>query len=128
MTGHGTFVTSINCMDGRVQLPIISYLKNKFGVDYVDVITAQGPNKIIAEGKETEIIEAFKKRIDISIDRHHSHVIAISGHYDCAANPADKAGQLEHIKSSMQKVSTWKNGCTIIGLWVNENWQVEELK
>ncbi len=39
---HGTFATAINCMDGRVQLPVIAYLKSKYVVDYVDAITEPG--------------------------------------------------------------------------------------
>ena len=33
-----TFATAINCMDGRVQIPVIEYLKKEFKVDYVDMI------------------------------------------------------------------------------------------
>ena len=43
-----TFFTVINCMDGRVQLPVINYLKQKFNVEFIDTITEVGPNKIIA--------------------------------------------------------------------------------
>ncbi len=38
----GKFVTAINCMDGRVQIPVIEYLKNNYGINYVDMITAPG--------------------------------------------------------------------------------------
>jgi len=33
-----SYCTVINCMDGRVQLPVIKYLKERFDVDYVDSI------------------------------------------------------------------------------------------
>jgi hypothetical protein len=33
-----SFYTTINCMDGRVQFPVISYLMERFVVRYVDVI------------------------------------------------------------------------------------------
>ena len=45
------FCTAVNCMDGRVQLPVISYMMDRFGADCVDVISEPGPNRIIAEGK-----------------------------------------------------------------------------
>lgn len=35
----GKFATAINCMDGRVQIPVIEYIKSKYEVDYVDMIT-----------------------------------------------------------------------------------------
>lgn len=34
-----SFYTVINCMDGRTQLSENEFLRNKFGVDYVDTIT-----------------------------------------------------------------------------------------
>ena len=39
-----SFCTAINCMDGRVQLPVIRFLQERFKVDYVDVISEPGPN------------------------------------------------------------------------------------
>jgi len=38
------FCTAVNCMDGRVQLPVINYLKERFSANYVDMITEPGPN------------------------------------------------------------------------------------
>lgn len=39
------FVTAINCMDGRVQEPVIKWMKEKYNATYVDMITEAGPNK-----------------------------------------------------------------------------------
>ena len=43
------FATTINCIDGRVQVPVIEYIKLTYGFDYVDMITSAGPNLILAE-------------------------------------------------------------------------------
>ena len=45
------FYTVINCMDGRVQLPVIKYLQKRFNVEYVDSITEAGPNLVLSEHK-----------------------------------------------------------------------------
>ena len=37
-----SFATSLSCMDGRVQLPMIDLIKKKYSVDFVDTITAPG--------------------------------------------------------------------------------------
>jgi hypothetical protein len=37
-------------MDGRVQLPVIDYLRKRFGVEHVDSVIEAGPNLILAEG------------------------------------------------------------------------------
>ncbi len=39
-----SFCTAINCMDGRTQLPVIEFLKNKLSVEYVDTVTEPGPH------------------------------------------------------------------------------------
>ncbi len=122
------FVTAINCMDGRVQLPAIEWLKNKYNAEYVDMITEPGPIKILDEDKNTFLVESIKNRIDISVNKHLSRVIAIIGHYDCAGNPVEKETQIIQIKNSIKKVSSWNFNADIIGLWIDENWEVSLLK
>ena len=43
------FGTAINCMDGRVQEPVAKFLKEIYGIDFVDTITEPGPVKILSE-------------------------------------------------------------------------------
>jgi hypothetical protein len=61
------FITAINCMDGTTQLPIIEWLKREYSLDYVDMITEPGPNKILAENKDQTIIDSIKRRVEISV-------------------------------------------------------------
>jgi carbonic anhydrase len=122
------FVTTINCMDGRVQEPVIAYMKNRYAADYVDMITEAGPNKILAEGTDDFLVASIRRRYDVSVDKHASKVVAIVGHYDCGGNTAPKPQQLEEIKRSCGLVSTWQNHVEVIGLWVDENWTVNEIK
>ena len=72
-----SFCTVINCMDGRVQLPVIEYLKNKFEADFVDTITEAGPVAILAEKKDSELADSILKRVDISVNKHKSVGIAV---------------------------------------------------
>ena len=81
------FATAINCMDGRVQMPVIEYMKSKYGIDYVDMITEPGPNKILSENKDKNSIDSIKRRVKISVEAHKSRLIAVVGHHDCAGNP-----------------------------------------
>ena len=123
-----TFATAINCMDGRVQLPVIEFLKRKYGVDYVDMITEPGPNGILAANKDQSTIESIKRRVGISTGKHGSKYVAIAGHHDCAGNPTDKETQLTHIRSAIKTVKSWGLKAEIIGLWVDEKWKVGEVK
>ncbi len=119
-----TFATAISCMDGRAQIPVVEYIKSRYAVDYVDMITEPGPNKILSENANKTLIESIKRRVTISAEVHHSKLIAIVGHYDCAGNPADNETQLSHILASINTIKSWEFEAQVIGLWVDENWRV----
>ena len=125
---HNIFATAINCMDGRVQIPVIEWLKRLSGVDYVDMITEPGPERLLAEGIDQAAIESIKKRLGISITRHNSKTVAIVGHHDCAGNPADKETQQEQIITAIKVLKSWSFEVRIIGLYVDENWEIHEVK
>jgi hypothetical protein len=115
-------------MDGRVQLPVIKYLQERFGVDYVDVISEPGPNKILASSSDLATIESIYKRLEISVDHHNSIGIAIVGHHGCAGNPSCESDQKEHTFSAIKRISSKYQSLPVIGLWVDENWEVSELR
>lgn len=122
------FAASINCMDGRVQSPITEFIKNNGKVDYVDVITIPGCDKLLAEGSDDLVLDLIKRSVEISVAKHGSRCIYVSGHNDCAANPVDKETHLGQIRKAVKLVNSWNLAVRVIGLWVDENWQVEEIK
>ncbi|RLD17020.1 hypothetical protein DRI50_00435 [candidate division KSB1 bacterium] len=122
------FCTVINCMDGRVQLPVIKYLLKRFNAEYVDSITEAGPNRILAEQKDAHSIESILKRLKISIENHGSIGIAIVGHHDCAGNPAPKKRQIAHIVEAVKFIRQQYPETETVGLWVDENWKVNEIE
>jgi carbonic anhydrase len=118
------FATAINCIDGRAQEPVIKYLQEVFGVDYIDMITEPGPNKILAEGEDTNTIERMKKKVEFSVEKHNSQVISIVGHYDCAGNPANEDTQKEHLKKAADVIVSWGFPVKeIIAVWLDENFK-----
>ena len=121
------FCTVINCVDGRVQLPVIRYLQKRFNVDYVDSITEAGPNLILSEYKNMVSIEAIFNKLKISIEKHNSVGIGIVGHYDCAGNPATQDNQIRHIQKAIKLLRQQYENIEIIGLWVDKNWEVHEI-
>ncbi len=121
------FCTAINCMDGRTQLPVIKYLQKRFGVEYVDTISDPGPNKILADGSDEGALASIRKRLDISVGKHKSVGIAVVGHHDCAGNPTPEADQAGHTAAAVARVKDMFGDVPVIGLWVNENWEVSEL-
>ncbi len=120
------FCTVINCMDGRVQVPAIEYLRKRFNVDYVDNITEPGPNLILSNKENEAMIQSILNRVKISIEKHNSVALAVVGHHDCAANQSSKEGQLLHLKNALDFLGS-RLDIPIIALWIDENWQVSEI-
>ena len=119
-----TFCTSIHCMDGRIQEPIVKYLKGTYGVDYVDAITEAGPCKILAENEDTVSVGSIMARANISVHKHGSRLIAVSGHYDCAGNPCDDDTQKQQIKKSVELLKSNFPEVEVVGLWIDSEWKV----
>jgi hypothetical protein len=120
---EGKFGTAINCMDGRVQEPIINWMKIRYGLDYVDMITEPGPIKYFSE-QDPDMLESILKRVMISVEKHHSTVIAVVGHYDCAGDPVPADVQAVQIKQSLDILRSWNLGVKLIGLYVSDTWLV----
>ena len=122
-----SFCTVVNCMDGRVQLPVIEYLQERFNVDFVDSITEPGPNLILGKQTNINIVKSIFDRIKISVENHGSVSIAVVGHYNCVGNPAPKEQQAEHTLDAIRRIKRRCCDLEVIGLWVDENWKVSEL-
>lgn len=123
------FATAINCIDGRVQKPVTEYIQKTFNVDYVDMITEPGPNKVFAEGNDINTIDSLKEKVKISIEKHNSRVIVIAAHCDCAANTANENVQKEQLREAIEIIVSWSLPIkTIIGLWLNQSFEPSEIK
>ncbi len=121
------FCTAVNCMDGRVQLQVISYLKKRFDAGFVDVITEPGPNRILAERNDPHAVDSIIERITISVEKHGSVGIAIVGHYDCAGNPASRDEQAVQLEKARVALEEQFPDVEIIKLWVDKTWKVNEV-
>ncbi|MBT3329532.1 MAG: hypothetical protein HOE93_03370 [Nitrosopumilus sp.] len=112
-----SFATSLSCIDGRVQLPMINWIKEKYLVDYVDTITAPGIDKVISDND----VQSIKKSVMISVSNHKSSHIVISGHFGCAGNPVSDEEHFAQIKKSVEVVNSWNLNVDVIGVWIDEN-------
>jgi carbonic anhydrase len=92
-----TFFTSIGCMDGRVQEPVAKYGRDKFGVLYADTITEAGLVGLLSNNPSQELLESIKKKILISVQKHHSKGIIVHGHQQCAGNPVEDELHKEQV-------------------------------
>jgi len=120
----GKFGTAINCIDGRTQNPVSQWIKENYSVDYVDTVTEPGSDKVLLEADYGKI-EQIKSKLLISIKAHNSSLIVIAGHHDCAGNPVSKEEHLTQIKKSINIIKSWNFPVKVVGVWVNDQWEVE---
>jgi len=121
------FGTAINCIDGRTQEPVINFMKKKYDIDGVDMVTFPGADGIFSVRENLDKIEIIRRSVSISIEKHHSRIIAIVGHFDCAGNPGDKEHHYAHIRKALHEVSYWNFDAQIAGYYVNDKLQIEEV-
>ena len=117
----GKFATSVSCMDGRIQIPLTNWIKENFSVDYVDTITEPGIDKLVADSTD---LESIKIKVGISINKHESELIVVSGHYDCAGNPVSNEEHITQIKQGIEVISSWNLGVKVVGVWVDDTWKI----
>jgi len=125
MANH-TFAAAINCIDGRVQDPVARWMRENLGVEYVDMITEPGADKVLAEG-HLQAREAVRAKVMVSVEAHGSKTVALVGHHDCAGNPVSKEDHLKMIGKGVDTLKSWNAPVRIVGLWVNERWEVEKV-
>lgn len=121
------FGTVVNCIDGRVQYPVMDYLKRNYNIEFFDAANEAGPIKILTERTEKCRLYSLKEQIMTSLEEHESRFIAVVGHHDCTDNPVDRPeqeAQIEHTLEYLRKA--FGSEITYLGLFVNERWEVEE--
>jgi len=121
---EGKFATSVSCIDGRIQTSLAKWIKENYSVDYVDTITEPGIDKTITENS---VFESIKIKVSISINAHKSELVVLSGHYDCAANSVSNEKHIEFIKKGIEVISSWNLGVKVIGVWVDDSWNVNTI-
>ena len=121
---NGKFATAINCIDGRTQRPVSEWIRIQFAMDYVDTITQPGPEKALTQGPPA-IIDMMRENVGVSVSAHQSRLIAIAAHHQCAGNPVSDEEHKAQIRAACQIIAQWGFPVRVIGLWVNEWWQVE---
>lgn len=123
------YCTLVCCMDGRFIIAITEFIRVKFGYVYVDTITDAGPvSKIIYDNYLTHIEENIRL---ISIDKHQSKHIFITGHHDCAGCLLDDQLQKMHIKDAARIFKNDFPDVRVTGIFIDENFScniVEDLE
>jgi len=111
-------------MDGRTQLPVINWIKDKYPVEYVDMITEPGMVGLLSFEKYDT---GFLKKLNISTNQHGSRHVFVVGHHDCAGNPVSEELHKKQVLLSVGVLKMLVPSLEVIGLWVDEKFEVNQL-
>ena len=104
MTLEGRFGAVITCMDGRIQTRTLDQVMTRFGVRYVDNITATGAVKNF-DGAVTATGEGLLDSLTVSKQAHGTNQVALVAHTGCAGNPVPDAKQKEQLRRARMAVT-----------------------
>jgi len=131
MTQTDTFFTSVGCIDGRSECAVAKWGREKFGVKYADAITEAGLVKWLAGNHlDQYLVESIENKIKISIEKHHSKNIVVSGHEDCAGNPVSGSAHKKDILKAAELISLMFPKISVTSVYAKrsgDSWMVEEL-
>lgn len=116
MTPEGRFGAAITCMDGRIQTRTIDQVMTRFGVRYVDNITATGAVQHL-DGSVTPTGEGLLQSLTVSEQAHGTHQVAVVAHAGCAGNPVPDEKQREQLRNARVVVADRFPGMEVIALF-----------
>ncbi len=127
-----TFFTVMGCMDGRCQQKVAEYGRQKFGATYPDTITEAGLVGLLAHNPSNELLDSLKKKIMISLGKHHSKGIVIDGHAECAGNPVSDEQHKDDVRASVALIQSMIGASVpVLGVFVkrgaDNQWVVEDV-
>ena len=128
----------VGCIDDRGVEPVRKWAIEKFGVQLVDPVTQGGMDGFLSapmpENEEAWYIQKIemnriRRDLFISLEHHKSWPVLVSGHYGCAGNPVSDDEHRTCIKKACEVVRSWgvPPDIEVIGVFVNQNWQVEQV-
>ncbi len=128
------FFTVIGCMDGRCQEVVATFGRDKFNARYADTITEPGIVGTLANNPSSEFLGSVKKKLLISLEKHHSQGIIVDGHSECAGDPVNDDTHMKHVTKAVEVIkSLVGTKVPIIGVFIHreqahpDTWEVKEI-
>ena len=111
------FATAITCMDGRIQHAVVDWGRREFGVDYVDMVTLPGADRILATDRRGRLRMAAD--VEVSRQAHGSRQLVVASHADCAGNAVPDEEHQQMVREGMAWLATQFPDMTIAGVHVD---------
>lgn len=116
------FALALNCVDGRVQWPLLRWIDDALALDRVDTITLPGPDGTLLDGGEEK--DRARHHAAFLAERRHHECVIVAGHHDCLGNPVDDAEHRRQIERAAGVVHDWALCPRTLGVWIDHRWRV----
>lgn len=120
-----SYSVAINCVDGRVQRPVLRWMQRELPGDLVHSVTEPGPDAALAEGDGARRIRPI---VELLTGNTAVEAIAVAAHHDCLGNPVDEAKHRAQVRRAVDEVTSWGLVDRVLGLWVDEAWEVSVVR
>jgi len=116
----------INCMDGQMQLPIVSYTEKHFGILHTCFLTVAKPSYLIAEKRDSRQAQDLLQNLLVLMLENRPKTIVLVAHH----NPADVTEtdwmQLKHLDDAVQFLAGLHRSVEVVGLWMDAHGTIQE--
>ena len=114
---RGTFATAVTCMDGRIQQSVVDWARQHFDVDYIDMVTVPGPDRVLAQ----DFLGRLRLAADVAVSHraHGSHQLVVASHADCAGNPVSDDEHEQMVREGTSWLAMQLPTMTIVGVHVD---------
>ncbi len=90
------FAVAVTCIDGRFHEALTSWMRPRFDVTHIDLVTAPGVSAALATG-DAGVTEGTLARLRPSLEAHHAAAVVLAAHEDCAGDPSRRREQLADL-------------------------------
>jgi len=118
------FGTCLNCIDGRLQLLAIDWIKKNYNIDCVDMITELDMIGKLSKNRNKSI-DHIVKNIKHSLANNKSEAIFIVGYGDIPNSLTEQRCEKEDVVGSADILRSLFPDCKIVGLWVTGKLEIE---
>lgn len=112
------FAVVLTCIDGRVQDPLAAWVRERYGVRYVDVVTEPGMDALLARGSQATLAAVLAKAC-VSRRAHGAATLVIAGHADCAGHPVPDAEHVQDVATAVHRTATALPEFEVAGAFVD---------
>jgi carbonic anhydrase len=87
------FAAAVTCIDGRFHATLTRWVRERFDVEHVDLVTTPGASAALA-ARRAATTGSVLAHLAPSLEAHGTEVVVVAAHEGCAADPSDAVTQL----------------------------------